>query len=253
MFNKDACETFMPESPYTYMAEHYDYILNHVDYVKWYTYIKTIMYLYTGYPDRILEIGTGTGRFGAFFSRDNYTIYGMDCSLEMLKIARLRAFKNFRVFCGDARNFASSVVFGFIFSVHDTMNYLLSYEELFSAFSCIADCMDDRSVFLFDLTTEYNIVQNFASQGQQFRHGSATIKWQNNYDPHNKIIQSWLTFNDGTEKKMEEHNQRVYTVKEILPILEKCGLYLVDRFADYHFEAPDRKSIMENYIVKKRV
>ncbi|MBN2433760.1 MAG: class I SAM-dependent methyltransferase [Spirochaetes bacterium] len=241
-----------PGNAYTRLAEHYDYMLNHVDYVKWYTYIKTLMYLYYGYPETILEIGTGTGRFGGFFSRDNYNIIGMDLSLDMLRVARMRAFNNFRVFCGDARSFSLNTNIDFIFSVHDTFNYLLTGEELLAAFNCVANCMHAKSVFLFDLTTEYNIKENFVDDEQTFKHGGSVIVWKNRYDNREKVIRSIITFQNGKDYHCEEHLQRVYTKKEIVPILEESGLYLVDQFADYHFDPPTRKSIMENYIVKKR-
>src|SRR5271157_2830478 len=113
--------------PYTRIAPYYDTILRYVDYQEWYEYIKTIMLTCVAKPDLIVELGCGTGRFGAKFSNDNFTIFGIDRCLEMLRVAKTRAFFNFRMFCADIRHFTLSKKADFIFAVHDTMNYQLSF------------------------------------------------------------------------------------------------------------------------------
>ena len=87
---------------YSEIAEVYDYLLQHVDYERWYLYLRSLMFRYMSDPQTILELGCGTGRFGSKFSRDDFTIYGMDKSLDMLRVAKMRAYKGFRIFCGGA-------------------------------------------------------------------------------------------------------------------------------------------------------
>jgi len=60
--------------PYTDLALSYDHILRHVDYDQWYRYLRSIMFQYIEYPEWILELGCGTGKFGAMFSRDDFPV-----------------------------------------------------------------------------------------------------------------------------------------------------------------------------------
>jgi SAM-dependent methyltransferase len=143
--------------PYTGIAEAYDYILRHVDYDQWFKYINSIMLKYISNPGSILELGCGTGKFGAKFSAANYRIFGIDRSLEMLRIAKTRAFRSFRIICADMRNFYLKGSFDFIFSVHDTINYQLTTDELRDVFRSVKRVMHNKSIFLFDITTEHNI------------------------------------------------------------------------------------------------
>ena len=83
---------------YTEFSTVYDYLLKHVDYEYWYKYIRSLMSKYTESHERILEIGCGTGKFGAKFSRDNSIVYGMDKSMDMLQVAKARAQKKYRIF-----------------------------------------------------------------------------------------------------------------------------------------------------------
>ena len=62
----------------------------------------------------IILLGCGTGKFGSKFSNDNYMIYGLDLSLDMLLVAKARAFKNFRLICSDMRNFTLAKPVDFI-------------------------------------------------------------------------------------------------------------------------------------------
>jgi ubiquinone/menaquinone biosynthesis C-methylase UbiE len=103
-------DQFLSVQEYYSMASHYDYLLNHVDYERWFNYIKKNIEVWCkAQPQKILEIGTGTGRFGSKFSNSGFEIYGADISLDMLRAAKLRTFNNYRVFCADIRTIVTSI------------------------------------------------------------------------------------------------------------------------------------------------
>ncbi len=237
---------------YSHMAPHYDFLLNHVDYRYWYNYIKMIMQVYHGIPRTVLEIGTGTGRFGSYFSRDGYTIVGLDLSVDMLQTARLRAYNNFSLVAGDARALPFGRPFDFIFSVHDTMNYITNMADLEKVFRSVLSVMDADSVFLFDLTTEYNVRTNFDAKVHSYEHNGWKIDWANEYDSGRRIIESVITFTKGDIVKEEIHTQRIYTTDEVLGMLQALDFVLVELYADYTYERPGPKTIMKNFVVKKR-
>jgi SAM-dependent methyltransferase len=206
---------------------------------------------YINNPRTVLELGCGTGKFGPKFSMDDYEIYGMDKSLEMLKIAKVRAYKNYHIFCGDIRKFALSKTIDFIFSVHDTFNYILDYDDFSRALHCVHSCMNNDSIFLFDLTTEYNIKKNFHNKLLTFQIKGTTIQWYNEYDAHSKILYSKMTFTMHNNTLKEEHLQRLYTIDEILPLIEQCGFTVVDIVGDYTLKAPHEETIMVNFITRR--
>ena len=83
----------MMTKPYSAISDVYDHLLRHVDYERWYRYLRTLIFRYMRDPQYILELGCGTGKFGAKFSRDDFSVFGMDNSMEMLKIAQSRAYR----------------------------------------------------------------------------------------------------------------------------------------------------------------
>jgi hypothetical protein len=130
------------------------------------------------------------------------------------------------------------------------MNYLLHYDDLEKAFRQVRLLLDEDGIFLFDLTTEHNILKYFDSTEESFDHQGTEISWSNEYDKKNKLITSTLYFS-GKQTTVEKHVQRIYTQDEILPILKRTGLVLLSTQSDYTFNPPDRTTVMENYIVRR--
>ena len=238
--------------PYTDLARSYDHILNHVDYDQWYRYLRSIMFQYIEYPEWVIELGCGTGKFGAMFSRDDFPVYGMDRSIEMLRVAKKRAYKNFRIFCADMTDFRVSRTFDFIFSVHDTMNYFLTYSNVQKVLRCARRAMHDGSVFMFDITTEYNIRRYFDGRVTRYKTRGTAVEWRNSYDEDRKLIRSTLEFRhrDGSTA-VEEHIQRIYSIAEITTLLERERLRAVDIFGDYTFSPPCDDTVMINFITRR--
>lgn len=237
--------------PYTVIAPYYDTILRHVDYQEWYEYLVAVMERHAARRESILELGCGTGRFGAKFSGDGYTVYGADRSLDMLRVARERAFMNFRIFCADITAFRLAKPFDFIFSVHDTVNYLLEYSDIVNMFRCVRDAMHGESVFMFDVTTEYNIYRNFDGQTSKSLIRNGSIEWGNRYDAGKKLITSTLRLTRNGESSVEEHVQRIYEADEIRGLLAESGLAVREVYGDYTFDPPREDTIMVNFITKR--
>lgn len=237
--------------PYTGLAEAYDYVLRHVDYEQWYQFIRNIMHSYVECPETVLELGCGTGKFGAKFSADNYRIFGVDLSLNMLRVAKTRAFRSFRIICADIRNFYFKRKFDFIFSVHDTMNYQITTEDVRDVFRCVKQVMHDGSVFLFDITTEHNIDRFFNNKTSYYKTRGMNIEWSNAYNREKKhIISSFSIRHSDGRIYNEEHIQRIYSEEEMRIILDEEGFEIIEVCSDYTYNPPSDETIMINFVVK---
>jgi ubiquinone/menaquinone biosynthesis C-methylase UbiE len=239
--------------PYSGIAVAYDYILRHVDYEQWYQFMRSVMIQYSENPQMILELGCGTGKFGAKFSADNFRIFGIDNSMNMLRVAKTRAFRSFRIICADIRKFYLKAKFDFIFSVHDTMNYQLTIEDVRNVLRCAKRVMHEKSIFLFDITTEHNIDRFFNNKTSFYKTRGMNIEWSNTYNRKKKHIISSFTirYNDGRVFH-EEHTQRIYSQSEMEKILKDEGFEIQKICSDYTFNAPSSETIMINFIVNLR-
>jgi SAM-dependent methyltransferase len=237
--------------PYTDIAPVYDSLLRHVDYQEWYEYILSVMKKHAEQPGLILELGCGTGRFGSKFSNDGYTIYGIDKSPDMLLVAKTRAFLNFRIFCADITRFHVAKKMDFIFSVHDTMNYLLDNTDIHNMLHCVRAAMHERSIFMFDITTEHNILKNFDGKTSNYSFKNSSVRWSNRYDAQRKLVYSTLRFNRAGGTTTEEHVQRIYPVDEMRRLVTESGLDVLGIYGDYSFDPPGDNTIMINFVTRK--
>jgi SAM-dependent methyltransferase len=238
--------------PYTDIAPVYDSLLRHVNYQEWYEYIVSVMKRYHDTPGIILELGCGTGRFGSKFSNDGYTIIGIDKSLEMLRVAKARAFLNFRIFCADITRFSLAKKADFIFSVHDTMNYLLEHADILNMFRCVREAMDREGIFMFDITTEHNIYRNFDGKTSRHQFRNSSVEWSNRYDRESRLVYSTLKLDRGGKVSTEEHIQRIYSIDEMKTLLDSGGLKVLGINGDYSFDPPRDDTIMINFVTRKK-
>ena len=244
---------YIESEPYTGIAETYDYMLRHVDYEQWYQFIKSVMHEYVKNPVTVLELGCGTGKFGTKFSSDNYQILGIDKSFNMLQVAKTRSFKNFRIICADIRNFYLKKKFDFIFSVHDTINYQLTDNEIKDILKSTKNAMHSGSIFMFDITTEYNIENNFNNKTAFYKNRGINVEWSNKYDREKKyVISSFKMRHDNGKAYSEEHVQRIYSIDEIKSILKNEGFKILHICGDYTYNSPGADTVMVNFITKKR-
>ncbi len=205
---------------------------------------------FAGNPKTLLELGCGTGKFGAKFSRDNFLIFGLDNSIEMLKVAHIRAYKNFHIFCADMKDFSLLKKFDFIFSVHDTINYFLDLYDLSRVLKSVKRIMHKDSIFMFDITTEHNIKKYFFNNKTDYSVRGIDIEWANEYDTDKKLIYSLLTFKYNGYVDTEMHIQRIYSVDEIVTLLKNEKMEVLGIFGDYSYEPVKEDSVMINFVTR---
>jgi len=238
--------------PYSAFAPNYNFLLKHVDYQSWYIYLRSIMNKYLTNPETVLELGSGTGILGRKFAYDNFLSYGLDNSLEMLRIAKSQTSPNYYLFGADIKNFSLTKNIDFIFAVHDIINYQLKISDLRQVFNSVKKVMAPHSIFMFDITTEYNVKTNFCQKTSYYNFQGKKIAWSNIFDPSAKFITSTLIFSTPNEPSLvEKHQQRIYSIKEIKKILKEENFEILAIYGDNSFSKPKKKTIMINFITKK--
>lgn len=238
--------------PYDIFAGFYDEMLEGVNYDLWYDYIVSVMNRYVQKSKCVLELGCGTGIFGKKFSGKGCRYYGMDLSLAMLGKAKAKTGKNFHVFCGNITDFALRKNMDFIFSVHDTMNYMFTKYDFIKALRCVRSALADNGVFMFDLATPYNIETRFMNKKLTYKGEDICIEWTNVYTKSKGYFVSTLRFlyPDGTYDE-EIHRQRLYSVDEVKAMIEKVGLKLIRIDGDYGIVPYDGETRMRNFITMR--
>src|SRR5579864_5664401 len=103
------------------------------------------------YPPRVkthLDVGCGTAITVEYFQQLGFRSAGVDLSIPMLQLGRLRSS---RLVAGDMRALPLRGSFARITSLYDTLNHLKSAADLTAAFRSIARVLDADGLLLFDV------------------------------------------------------------------------------------------------------
>lgn len=239
--------------PYSQFASIYDQIMGHIDFKKWALFI-----LNSSFPEQIpknaLDLGCGTGSLFHYFPSMTKKV-GIDISPEMINAAKMNN-SSAEFFVGDIKQFQFKTPFELITCNHDTINYLNSNTELEEHFSTIRRNLADNGYYLFDVSSEKNLTDNFHDKIFRETIGDTFFIWENSYDSKNKEIISSLYFgiNDetGFKEYREVHKQRYYSNEEIKTALNKSGLELLKIGSDYKKWSYDKNASLINFKVKKK-
>ncbi len=113
-------------------------------------------------PDKaeILDLCCGTGQICARLSRRLYRMTGLDNSETILLLAKENAPAASFV-PGDAISFSFRYKFDGVISLFDSLNHILTRDELLSCFKSVRGALKEDGLFLFDLNDEDTFDQNW--------------------------------------------------------------------------------------------
>jgi SAM-dependent methyltransferase len=145
---------------YAALAPLYDRIMAHVEYDQWVDFIKKIIAAYcSSSTPRLFEIGGGTGLLGSKLLEQGMDYRGSDFSRPMCAQATRR---NLPFFAADARYLpCKPASFDMTLFLYDGINYLQSVNEYLVTFRQVYSCLRPGGLFLFDITTQTNSLNNF--------------------------------------------------------------------------------------------
>lgn len=110
---------------------------------------------------RLLDLCCGTGYTVRELSARGFAVTGLDISGEMLKHAR-RAAPRARFIQADARRFHLSPVYDAVLSTFDSLNHIMTKEELAAVFRNVYGALLPGGLFLFDMNMEEAFLEHWA-------------------------------------------------------------------------------------------
>jgi SAM-dependent methyltransferase len=101
----------------------------------------------------LLDLCCGAGHLTRALAGRGYLVTGLDGSAEMLRYTRENA-PGAEFICADARTFSSPPSFDAALSTFDSLNHILTLEELLRVFQNVHGALVPGGVFVFDLNME---------------------------------------------------------------------------------------------------
>lgn len=238
---------------YTAFAKIYDQTMEQVPYQEWADFINMIIKEYDSSrpkEKKILEIACGSGTFLKIFNDYYPQTIGLDFSIDMLNIARpkipnalVQGDMRFLPFCKDT--------FDVLINLHDSLNYLQTLENLQMHFTQAASVLKNKGLYIFDLSSEYNVLRYYDGKTFYENHNGFSMRWQNEYDSLTRVITSVIELHKDKERYQETHYQKIFTEKELMQVAKNSGFQFLQRYADYTTSIEISKAQLLSYVFQK--
>ena len=233
------------------IAEIYDLLFEDIDYEEWALYVSKILNFAPIPVRRILEVGCGTGNLTRELVRLGYEVVGVDVSEGMLEVAR-RKVPGVRFVRADVREMALGEEYDAVVSTFDSLNNLLTEEDLALAFKRIREHLKPRGIFVADLNTPHAMVTDWNDTLfiKEVGEGILSI-WRGEYvgDGISELnLTVFLPVGEGLYRRMDEtFREKGYSPSVVMRLLKSVGFIRMWAFDDLTFNKPTRRSKRVTY------
>lgn len=114
-------------------------------------YIHKLLTTYGKGGNKILELGSGTGRHARLLAEKGYSIYGIERSSEMVRIAREFSTTDVTYEVNELSSFSLSYQFDIAISLFHVVSYLTHNKELLATFKNVERHLKPGGLFIFDV------------------------------------------------------------------------------------------------------
>lgn len=237
------------EEIYTDFARVYDELMDNIPYEEWGNRLDELIRKYgVSAPERdaenlldseknlVVDLGCGTGTLAELLYEKGYDMIGVDASESMLNIAmdkKAESGSEILYLQQDMRELELYSTVGTVYSVCDSLNYILEEEELKTVFSLVNNYLFPGGIFIFDFNTDYKYREVIGNTTITENREDCSFIWENYYDPEEEINEYDLTIFVQEEENLfrrftETHFQRGYTVEQMLRLVEEAGMKVVE-------------------------
>lgn len=202
---------------YDNIANIYERMMSHVEYRLWYRLLKKVISQYCENKNpSIFEIGGGTGTLCKKLKKKNYNITTSDISFNMSCLSKEKL--NSPI-CADAKYLPIKSKFDIAIFLYDGINYLKNRDDYLQTFNEVYNILFNEGLFLFDITTKFNSVNNFLNIVDYEDHEDLTYIRHSYYNKKDSSQHNdFIVFNkddNNYKKQYDFHKQFVYDVIDI--------------------------------------
>ena len=231
---------------YDMLAPFYDEINKDIDYRAWADFIEKIFRKHLPLsPELVLDLGCGTGSMTLELASRGYDMTGVDCSPEMLDVARERAEILGRDVLWLMQDMTEFELYGTVdaaVSCLDCVNHLITDEELLSCFKLVHNYLVPDGLFIFDVNGKAKFENVYAENSYVMEEEKAFCVWQNFYDNDERLCDFAITLfcenEDGLYERYDDlQTERMYELSEIKSLLSEAKMEFVGAYSDFNFAA----------------
>ena len=149
----------------------------------------------------------------------------------MLKVAEKKLkHRNVRLYLGDMVDFNTGFQYDVMISLFDTVNHILSVEELISHFKSVKNSLKDEGVYIFDVVDREFMNEMFPNDVFVDDRKELTAIWEHELEEGIDYIDAvyFVKNSKGTfDKVSESYAKKIFASEEIAECIKVSGLKLI--------------------------
>ncbi|GAB4290448.1 MAG: class I SAM-dependent methyltransferase [Ignavibacteriaceae bacterium] len=209
--------------PYSLIAPYYSLIMSHVDYSYWVKYILKVVKEFLPPDPSLLELAAGNCSFAGKLSKKFDKIVVSDLSVEMLKEDK----HNLSKLCCDMTTLPFRSSFDMVFSLFDSVNYLLRLQSLKKLLNEVSQVLKENGIFVFDVSLEGNSYKFLKETSYNIQNKDVKIFHTSGYNPAKRIhTNKFELIKNGRSIGKEIHRQKIYPFESYFSVIENSDLYV---------------------------
>ncbi|MCZ7356676.1 MAG: methyltransferase domain-containing protein [Candidatus Methanoperedens sp.] len=202
------------------------------------TEVEQILSWYRAGKSRVLDIGCSGGLHAIEFSRNGFSVTGLDMESSAIERAKKRAGNmpgkaEFEVFDVEIDDFSHLGKFDLVYSIGNVLSHIRK-NNILNVLKKIQGCMDENGIFLFDVLINEKPFRRRMLPGKK----DIQIIWERKIDAKTGGISM-----DGTflEYGFAQHfDVWGYSIEEILAMLKSSGFRNIEFSGKLDFAAKDK-------------
>lgn len=188
--------------------------------------------------DRVLDLACGHGRHAVALARRGMVVTGQDLNADYLQMARdgvAQAGVEIETVHSDMRDIPFSDEFDAVINMFTAFGYFDSEAEDLRVLQAVANALKSGGKLLLDTINREWVLSNYVQNDWHTDHDGNTFLEHREFDlatGRNRVTFS-IVAADGARRESPGHDVRLYTLTELVRLLDAAGLQLSGTYGDY--------------------
>ena len=228
--------------------------------LKMIPYLDEILVRYGFIGDSAVDVACGTGTLALGLAQKGWCVYGVDASPVMLAQARQKAAETEPPVAvtwiqADMRDFSLPQAVDLATSTYDSVNYLLTLDDLGNLFHCVARALRPGGLFVFDMNFEPAFLLNWNDTTYFVEDEDLAIIVKSTYEAEARrataVITGFVRQGELYKRFREAHTERAYSRAQVAAALQSSGFDVAASYACFTFDAADDDSPRILWVARK--
>ena len=214
-------------------------------------YLRRVLDRHPVLHGAMLDLACGTGTVAIAMALQGWHVIGLDGSEQMLAQARAKAaalgdsLPEGRLVWkqADMRQLRLSAPVSLVTCLYDSLNYMLTSEELLTVFRSVYAALKPGGLFLADMNTAYALETYWDEQTYVTESDDLTVIMasRHDYQRHRSTVTVTCFEREGKlyRKIQETHVEQAYPYEHLATLLTDAGFILEGGYTCFGFEPPD--------------